>query len=162
MSDFPASHVDFLVASPKKHVVKDGTVSFLPATTGDFFAKHTWPCPPDGKNNIFKLFRHQLHSLKLTVRTCQKETIFQPSIFRCELAVSFREGKVHLDLMLSFDILLPIKLTYHIGGLPVNIQENQIILFPHWCAILFPRAPKNPHPAIHQWSFLVPLICGRW
>ena len=42
-----------------------------------------------------------LHSLKLTyplkIGLPNRKVVFQPSIFRGKLAVSFREGKVHLS-----------------------------------------------------------------
>ena len=65
-----------------------------------------------------------IHSLKLTVRTCQvapsqKETIiFQPSIFRCKLAVSFREGKAQ--------VLFPAFLPSTISGFALSSLETTL------------------------------------
>ena len=48
---------------------------------------------------MYQIGSEGIHSLKLTVRTCQKrpkhkkKIIAQASMFRCKLAVSFGEGK---------------------------------------------------------------------
>ena len=114
--------------SPRKNMVKDGTVSFLAATTGDFFAKHTWPCPPDGKNNLFKLFRHQLHSLKLTANAPAKRKRSSSNHSYSganSLLVSGRVEHTHTPRFDAFVWYITSDKTHktHIGGLPVKYRS---------------------------------------